>query len=78
MDCDWFPAYVTLDRFQFEWYFETAPLPDSEEQTEYLTLFIKYWEADSIPGDRGTLHSLYYDGAAVLERATEENLVYPQ
>ena len=65
MDSCWFPSKDLWNQCQSEWYFETAPLPGAQVQTEYLTLLIKYWDNDSLPGNLGTQHSLYYDGTSV-------------
>ena len=67
MDSEWFPNKAQWSKYQSEWHFDLSAPTGEESLAEYATLHIKYWEAGSIPGDLGTLHTLSYNGTEIME-----------
>lgn len=66
MDSDWFAWSTLWPDYRTEWYFEMEPIPGSEEQTGYITLFVKVWSSDDGEDDYD-LCSLYYNGEEVRD-----------
>lgn len=68
MDSDWFPWSTLSPEYErTEWYFAREPRGSgTEDQTEYITLFVKVWSPDDAENDY-SLCSLWYNGTEVMD-----------
>lgn len=67
MDSDWFPWSTLNPEDRTQWYFVKEPLGSgTEDQTEYIQLFVKVWGPDDAENDYNRC-SLYYNGTEVMD-----------
>lgn len=66
LDSDWFAWSTFSPDRKTEWYFAKEPLASSDDETEYIHLYVKVW----VSGTDYHLCSLWYDGTEVRDGVT--------
>lgn len=67
LDSDWFPWSTLNPEYRTQWYFAKETLSQTtENQTEYIQLFVKVWKPDAAESDY-TICSLWYNGTKVMD-----------